>query len=228
MPRFAAPAIILHTVDYGESDRIVCALTRDRGVISAMAKGARNSRRRFPGTLEPFSDVVLDLFSKPNLDLMRLEGASLVTANLGIREDLALFAHSAFLLEIVMAHLGPDDPSPRTYDCLREALSVMEPDRQWFAVWSVTVVRILATLGYGLDPGSWAGGGGPAELSVEAKAFLARGVRLAPDVLVKLSISPRARLEIARYLLKLCVQISEKPLKSATFLANMLDDTLYR
>ena len=64
MPRFTTDAIILHCIDFAESDKIVCALTRDKGVIHAIAKGAKRSKKRFPGTLEPFCEVTLDLFSR--------------------------------------------------------------------------------------------------------------------------------------------------------------------
>ncbi len=225
MPRFSTDAIILNVIDYSESDRIVSALTRDHGIISAIAKGARNSKRRFPGTLEPFSDITMDLFLKPGLDLFRLEAATLNTANLGIREDLDIFAHAAVLMEIIKEHLGSLDPSPMTYDSLSRSLRLMNRDSQWFSVWAIGMVKILTSLGYGIDLEEWADHHKlPTGLSMESMMFMLKGLALEPEVLTKLSVSRAGRIEIAHYLIETCRKISERPLKSIEFVAKLLDD----
>ena len=128
------------------------------------------------------------------------------------------------LVELIREHLGPLDPSPVTYESLGQALRVMEPCNQWFAVWSISMLKILQALGYGVDlrdpqtrhrP--------PAGLSPEALMFMARGLDLGSDVLIKLNISARGRREIQRYLIGTCKNISDRPLKSTEFLAKLLD-----
>ena len=47
-------ALILRSVDFGESDRILHLLTPGSGRLTTIAKGARRSVRRFGGTLELF------------------------------------------------------------------------------------------------------------------------------------------------------------------------------
>ncbi|HLT29189.1 MAG TPA: DNA repair protein RecO, partial [Myxococcaceae bacterium] len=54
MERQRDEALLLSAVDHGESDRVVTFLTRRHGRLSAFAAGARRSKRRFGGTLEPF------------------------------------------------------------------------------------------------------------------------------------------------------------------------------
>ncbi|MGC9323416.1 MAG: DNA repair protein RecO [Desulfomonilia bacterium] len=228
MPRVTTDAIIIGHIDYLESDKIICALTRDHGIINAIARGAKRSKKRFPGTLEPFCEVVLELFSRRGMDLYRIESATLRTANLGIREDLALFAHASILLEVIREHLGPQDPSPEAFECLKGALTSMESARHWFSVWSIALLSILRTLGYGIDLT------GPikecgdtlspfSRLSPEAFVCLEKGMALDPGVLTKLSVGHSAQREITRCLLQVCTTISEKPLKTAAFLAKLLD-----
>jgi DNA repair protein RecO (recombination protein O) len=230
MPRYSTEAIILHTNDFLESDKIVHALTRDQGLIAAIAKGAHRSKKRFPGTLEPFCEVTLEVHRGRGSDLQRIESAVLINANLGIREDLSLLGHSAVLLEVVKENLGPYDPSPTTYECLRNALSAMDPSRQWFPLWSISMVNILRSLGYGIDFDSLAqgmdrSGNGTqrVRLSTEACMFLEKGSCLDKDVLSRVSVSSQARREITSYLLRLCSKVSERPLKTAMFLAKLLD-----
>ncbi len=230
MPRYSTEAIILHTNDFLESDKIVHALTRDQGLITAIAKGAHRSKKRFPGTLEPFCEVTLQVHRGRGSDLQRIESAVLINANLGIREDLSLLGHSAVLLEVVKENLGPYDPAPTTYECLRNALSGMDPSRQWFPLWSISMVNILRSLGYGIDFDSLAQGMDRSSngtrrirLSPEACMFLEKGSCLDKDVLSRVSVSSQARREITSYLLRLCSKVSERPLKAAMFLAKLLD-----
>jgi len=125
MPRYTTEAIILHTDDFLESDKIVHALSRDQGLISAIAKGAHRSRKRFPGTLEPFCEVCLEMHKGRGADLQRIESAVLIDAHFGIREELSLLGHASVLLEVIRENLGPYDPVPATYECLRGALAVL-------------------------------------------------------------------------------------------------------
>lgn len=221
MPRWKTQAIILHSTDFRESDRIVYALTRDRGLINAVAKGARRSIKRFPGTLEPFCEVILDAFSKPGMDLARLEEARLINANLAIREDIDLFLHASVMLEVILGHLGPFDPHPETYQILQRTLQAFGAHPKWFPLWAAALANLLGSLGYGLDPQEAFARGRPLPmhvLSQETRMFLDRGLRMEPDMLARIVLSQRARIEIETYLLDLCEKVADRPLKTRAFL----------
>ena len=202
MPRWKTQAIILNSLDFSESDRIVHALTKDRGLINAMAKGARRSIKRFPGTLEPFGEVILDIFSKPGLELARLEEARLLNAHLRLREDIALFAHASVMIEVVLTHLGPYDPHPDTYQILKHTLDAFETQE--------------ARQGRPLPMH---------RLSTEAVTFMDKGASMEGALLAKLSLSARARGEIETYILDLCEKVGDRALKSRPFLTRV---DLYR
>ncbi|MCD6570464.1 MAG: DNA repair protein RecO [Deltaproteobacteria bacterium] len=244
MSKLTSDAIILNTIDYSESDKIACTLTKDHGIISAIAKGAKRSKKRFPGTLEPFSEVTLIYSFQEGRDLMRIESANLKSANLGIREDLNLLAHASVLTEVIIALLGPHDPSPEVYNYLRDALSYMDKHKQWFSVWSISMINLLKALGYGIDLSAVLtaqAGMNPwhnissnlkvnenqwPSLSPEALTFIKKGVGVEYSVLTRMIVSPQARIEIERFLFMLSNRISGKPLKSVTFLAKLLDLSL--
>ena len=46
-------ALVLRYTNYGEADRILTLLTAEHGLQRGFARSARNSRKRFAGTLEP-------------------------------------------------------------------------------------------------------------------------------------------------------------------------------
>ena len=47
-------AVVLRVSDLGDYDRVVTLLTAQLGKVSAVAKGAKRSRRRFGAALSPF------------------------------------------------------------------------------------------------------------------------------------------------------------------------------
>ncbi len=71
----STPAIVLRTVDFGESDRIVTVLSRDFGKFTGIAKGAKRSRRRFSGALEIFARIRLDFQRRRDSQMAFLERA---------------------------------------------------------------------------------------------------------------------------------------------------------
>jgi DNA repair protein RecO (recombination protein O) len=74
MALLATEAIVLHVFDYLESSRILRIVTRDAGVRSVLAKGARRSSRRFGSALDLFAQGSAQLYAKPGRDLDTLSG----------------------------------------------------------------------------------------------------------------------------------------------------------
>lgn len=50
-------AVVLRQHKLGEADRIITLLTREHGLVRAVAKGVRRTRSRFGGRLEPFGHI---------------------------------------------------------------------------------------------------------------------------------------------------------------------------
>jgi DNA repair protein RecO (recombination protein O) len=100
-------ALVLRAVDFGESDRIVHLLTPHTGRIAAIAKGARRSRRRFPGTLDFFNRLRVQLERRPRSSLARLEHAALERVYPRLRTETPRFALGCYLLEL-LDRLAPE------------------------------------------------------------------------------------------------------------------------
>jgi DNA repair protein RecO (recombination protein O) len=141
-------ALVLRTFDQGESDRVVHLYTETQGRVSAIAKGARRSKRRFPGTLEILSLIDVRLVDPPRAQLMRLEGAKLSSAFEGITSSLTRYAIACQFLELLdrltaerEAHAELFHFAVGVLDVLREA----DADRL-LAV--LVLAKTLARLGY--------------------------------------------------------------------------------
>ncbi|MBM4384277.1 MAG: DNA repair protein RecO [Deltaproteobacteria bacterium] len=108
MQKLTTEALVLRAVDLGESDRVVHLLTPETGRIAAIAKGARRSVKRFPGTLDFFNQLSISLERKRGVaQLARLEHAKLIRAFHGVRENAGRFALGCYVLEL-LDRLAPE------------------------------------------------------------------------------------------------------------------------
>jgi len=74
-------AIILRRTNYGEADRILTVLTREHGILSVIARGARREKSRLAGGIELFAicDLALVKGDKNTGEMWTLTGAKMNT-----------------------------------------------------------------------------------------------------------------------------------------------------
>jgi DNA repair protein RecO (recombination protein O) len=94
MALFSTEALVLRGHKLGETSRIVVLLTRERGKLRAVARGARGGRPRYRSALEPLSEVRVSLYGRQGAELLRLGDAELLHSAFRAGErslDAALF-----------------------------------------------------------------------------------------------------------------------------------------
>lgn len=112
MASIETDALVLRYVDFGESDRIVHLLTPRHGKIAAIAKGARRSKKRFPGTLDLFNHLKVQFVMGRQGKLARLGSARLQTVFVKLRNNPSCFALGCYLIEI-LDRATPEGGSPQ-------------------------------------------------------------------------------------------------------------------
>src|SRR5512133_3767212 len=100
MDRVKLHGVVLHVVDYGEADRVVSLLTEERGKVSGFARGARTSRKRFGGALEPFTLLAVEARERRGRDLLGLDSVSVTRGYGAIRGDLARIACAGYACDL--------------------------------------------------------------------------------------------------------------------------------
>jgi DNA repair protein RecO (recombination protein O) len=78
MALLTTEALVLRTYDLGETSKIVVLLTRERGKLRAVAKGARGAKPRYRSALEPLSEVSVTLYGRQGTELFRLGDCDLL------------------------------------------------------------------------------------------------------------------------------------------------------
>jgi DNA repair protein RecO (recombination protein O) len=94
-------------VDFGESGRILHLLVPEAGRLTAIAKGARRSVRRFAGTLDLFNHLRIQVDRRRPSAMARLDQASLIRSFGPLRVEPARYALGCYLLEL-LDRLAPE------------------------------------------------------------------------------------------------------------------------
>ncbi len=115
------PLTILKTYDYSDTSKILRCLTRDYGLCSVIAKGARRPKSRFGGLVEPFSDGVATFYLKEGRDLHTLSSFELSRERQALGRDLVRFAGAGLLTELVL-RFAPAAQDLRLFHRLRQGL----------------------------------------------------------------------------------------------------------
>ena len=125
MDRWEDEALVLSTLDYGDADRLVTLLTRSRGKLTAFAAGARKSRRRFAGALEPGTLLRARLVERHG-STVRLDAVDVLRAFARIREELPRIARALYALELCRELLRDAEPAPELLTLAVEWLDLLD------------------------------------------------------------------------------------------------------
>jgi DNA repair protein RecO (recombination protein O) len=125
MPQVSTSAIVLSSLRYSETSKIVRLATREHGVQSAIAKGALRPRSRFGAALQVLSEGQAELLVKEHRELHILAAFDLRQLHVGLANDLERYASACALAEVVL-RFAPSDPHPASFDVLRHALEQLE------------------------------------------------------------------------------------------------------
>ncbi|MBI3993542.1 MAG: DNA repair protein RecO [Candidatus Lambdaproteobacteria bacterium] len=115
-------SIVLRNRDFKERDRLVTFLTRDKGKLTGIARGARKPTARGVSVFEPFTCGTMYYVEKAGSELVAIRKCDPVPPYLLLRagyEGLLLAGYCAELMELTA--IGGDDAA-LYHDLLRESL----------------------------------------------------------------------------------------------------------
>jgi DNA repair protein RecO (recombination protein O) len=125
MPLVATDAVVLHAFDYSETSRILRLATRDAGVQSVLARGARRPKSRFGSALDLFAQGAAQLYLKDGRELQTLSAFDVTRARSALAGDLERFTAAAAVAELLL-RFGTDDASESLFTALVDALDAIE------------------------------------------------------------------------------------------------------
>jgi DNA repair protein RecO (recombination protein O) len=149
MPLVVTQAIVLHAFDYLETSRVLRLITREAGVQSVIAKGARRTRGRIGTGVDLFAEGEAQIYIKPTRDLHTLGAFDVTSSRAGLALEMARFTAASALAELTLRIAGDEmntamfDGLSHTLDDLARATGSAVVERALAGAW-----RIVADAGF--------------------------------------------------------------------------------
>ena len=141
--------LVLRRIDYGESDQVIKIFLREKGTVSAIAKGIKRSKKRFPHHLEPFRIYEFKLArKKEGRDLYLIQTADQRHDYEGIQEDIRKIALGNFLLEIVLIAVREEHPHPELYAFMKDFFRALSRSDAIYPLWFYAMIHVMGLLGF--------------------------------------------------------------------------------
>lgn len=174
MTSLSTPAIVLRAINYGESDRVVTLIGRTTGRLSALARGARKSQKRFGGGLGLCAVGEAALRERAGAELLTLERFDLQESYGSFSTDVACMAHAAYVAELVSKLCAPRQAEQDVYDWLHDFLGELDRGGASAERLRVFEIGLLGRLGFGPMVATCAVCGGarfPPDVAIDEVAF---------------------------------------------------------
>ncbi len=248
---FQSEGIILRSRTFGEADKILTILTKDRGKIEAVARGARRPRNRLVGASQQFSYLRVLVFEGKSIP--QLSQAEIIRSFSILRDDLVKMAYAAWWAEVIDVFLPWAEVNEEVFRFLLAGLLVLEKAEEPALLSCAFELRLLKYFGF--QPAlevcarcSRPVGQAVAGFSVEEGGVICphchqeQAVKLLPLSVASLRLlrdlaqadlrtvpqwrpDEKNRLEVGRLLVAFIELRAERPLKSLSFLQSLLAST---
>ena len=142
-------AVILRSMKFRDSSKILTLYTRELGKVSVLAKGARGPKSAFGSSLEPMNYVSAILYRKESRSLQLLSRCEIVRPLRSLSEDLARMAPAMAMLEMMNAVAHDEEKNPELFDLLTGCLITVNDATKGFQnTFYYFEVRLLDLLGF--------------------------------------------------------------------------------
>jgi DNA repair protein RecO (recombination protein O) len=146
-------ALVLRTYNLAEADKIVLCLTRNAGLVRAVAKGCRRLKNRFGAALEPFTLLNITYYQKENQELVSMRQAEILKSHFNLFRDLDVLAGLAYMGDLVVEFSPPHQTNDKLFRmvnaCLEAALQCPQDLQlvlRYFEVWILRLEGFLPDL----------------------------------------------------------------------------------
>jgi DNA repair protein RecO (recombination protein O) len=124
MPLVITQAIVLHAFDYLETSRVLRLITREAGVQSVIAKGARRTRGRVGSGVDLFAEGEAQIYIKPTRDLHTLGAFDVVKSRAGLAMEMTRFTAASAIAELTLRVAG-DEQNAKMFDGVSATLDAI-------------------------------------------------------------------------------------------------------
>ena len=139
--------IVLRSVDYGESSKVVTLYTREYGKVGTMARGAKKPRSRLAAVSQLFTHGYYLCKKGTGTGMPELTQGDIIHSFKDLRQDLMQTAYAAYMAELLDRLTEEREPNPYLFQLLFLALQYVDEGRDAEIICRIFESKMLVVAG---------------------------------------------------------------------------------
>lgn len=145
------PAVVLDSRDHGESDKIITLFCKDIGKLTAIAKGAHRSKKRFVNKLELFSFLHITYSRSSPASLALINDGDLLNSFMAIRSSVCHYQAATVVREFTLLATNEQFPDNDLFTLLLWTLHALDKGADCRSTIAIFLIKFYDSIGYRPD-----------------------------------------------------------------------------
>lgn len=145
-------AIVLKSLKYGDTSKIVTLYTKKFGKVTVIAKGARGNKNKFGSALEPMSYIQTVFYKKESREVQLLSQADHISVYRSLQQSGNKLIIGLCIIELLHATIHDEEKNEELFNSTRDSLSFLNAsvsNEINFAIWYM--IRLISLNGFEID-----------------------------------------------------------------------------
>ena len=137
--------IIVNETNYGETSKILNVITKEKGLISVMAKGCKNLKSPLRSVSSKLTYGTFIIYYKEN-KISTLKEVSVLDNFKNLKKDITSISYAAYMLELSEGVIKQNN-DPRIFDLLIQSLKKIDESFDPLVIMNILELKYLEFLG---------------------------------------------------------------------------------
>ena len=137
--------IIVNETNYGETSKILNVITKEKGLISVMAKGCKNLKSPLRSVSSKLTYGTFIIYYKEN-KISTLKEVSVLDNFKNLKKDITSISYAAYMLELSEGVIKQNN-DPRIFDLLIQSLKKIDEEFNPLVIMNILELKYLEFLG---------------------------------------------------------------------------------
>lgn len=144
-----AEAIVLKTLNHGDTSKIITLYSREIGRLKLIAKGVRSPKSKALGLFQPTRHLQVIYYSKATSELQLFKSGELVNGFFGLENDFDRLTLAQVVVELIDRSIEDEQSHPQLFQLLCDTLTRLSDSETAAAqVYWYFHLRLLQELGF--------------------------------------------------------------------------------
>ena len=133
-----AEAVVLKTLNHGDTSKIITLYSREVGLLKLIAKGVRSPKSKAAGLFQPTRHLQVIYYAKSSSDLQMFKSGELLDGFFGLEEDFDRLTLAQVVVELLDRTVEDEESHPKLFQLLVDTLgrlsdkSISTAEAYWF------------------------------------------------------------------------------------------------